>query len=448
MKDQGDESASTSAASGDPPVRIDDVACPVCGCLCDDLSVTVRQNRIEEVRNACTLAEPWFQKIRTGPIYGHSVRGQSADLKGALSAAGKMLRASRAPLIYGLSRSSTPGQRAAIALAERLGAVVDTTASVCHGPSIMAIQEVGESTCSLGEVRQRADLVVYWGCDPVRSHPRHLERYSAEPSSEFLPRGRSDRKLVVVDTVETDTSRLADHQFKVTPGGDFELISRLRGLLRGHEDPGGDRSGLSPADVQKLFNLFTRCRYGAIFFGLGIAQSRLGHLTVAHLLRMVAELNVRTRFIARRMRIPGDVAGADSVLCWQTGFPFAVDLARGYPRYNPGEFTANDLLERGDVDCCLFVGSEAASSFSPAAQAALRALPTIALESPHEPGICEADVRITTAVYGIHIPGTGYRMDEIPIPMRSCISTTHPTDEEVLNRLIELLDGFHNLGRM
>ena len=26
--------------------------------------------------------------------------------------------------------------------------------------------------------RERADLVIYWGCDPVTTHPRHIERYA------------------------------------------------------------------------------------------------------------------------------------------------------------------------------------------------------------------------------------------------------------------------------
>ena len=96
------------------------------------------------------------------------------------SAPRKFCGDSRAPLIWGLSRSSTAGQRAAVLLAEQIGATIDTTASVCHGPSIMAIQQVGESTCSLGEVRNRADLVIFWGADPAESHPRHFERYSVD----------------------------------------------------------------------------------------------------------------------------------------------------------------------------------------------------------------------------------------------------------------------------
>ena len=43
------------------------------------------------------------------------------------------------------------------------------------------------------------------------------------------------------------------------------------------------------------------------------------------------------------------VAGADDVLLWTTGYPFAVNLARGYPRFGPGEFSANDALARREV---------------------------------------------------------------------------------------------------
>src|SRR4029078_4656252 len=106
----------------------------------------------------------------------------------------------------------------------------------------------------------------------------------------------------------------------------------------------------------------------------------IGHANVEALLRLVADLNTFTRFTARRLRIPGDVSGADSVLCWQTGFPFAVNLSRGFPLYNPGEYTANDLLERGEVDACVLVGSEPVADLSPKAQQALKRIPTIILD--------------------------------------------------------------------
>ncbi len=415
------------------PQTFSDVACTVCGCVCDDLQLTFSDGLVTQVAGACRLAEPWFASL-SGPSARTAVAidGRPASLEDAIERAVEILRTSRAPLIWGLSRSSTAGQRAAVLLAQQIGATIDTTASVCHGPSIMAIQQVGESTCSLGEVRNRADLVVFWGADPAVTHPRHFERYSADAPGLFVPRGRADRHLIVIDSQETATSRLADTFVKIHRDSDFEMIWALRQLLRGIELPPSFDVGIPHDEIRKLAKQMSNCRYGAVFFGLGLAQRGIGHKNVEALLRLVEDLNDFTRFTARRLRIPGDVTGADAVLCWLTGFPFAVNLSRGFPRYNPGEYSANDLLERGEVDACLFVGSEPFLDLSSRAQRAIAQLPTIALDYPNTTPPFPATVQITTAIYGIHAPGTAYRMDEVPIPLRRLISTTLPTDDEVL----------------
>ncbi len=299
----------------------------------------------------------------------------------------------------------------------------------------MAIQQVGESTCSLGEVGNRADLVMFWGADPAVSHPRHFERYSAEPKGLFVPRGRADRTIIVIDAEASETSRLADSFIKAPRDGDFEVIWALRQLLRGIDLPTSVDVGVPHERLRQLAEQLTSCRYGAVFFGLGLAQSGAGHANVEALLRLVADLNDFTRFTARRLRIPGDVAGADSVLCWLTGFPFAVNFARGYPRYDPAEYSANELLQRGEVDACVFVGSESCSELSPSAQRAIERLPTIALDYPDVSPPLAATVQITTAIYGIHAQGTAYRMDEVPIPLRRLIPSELPTDEEVLSAI-------------
>jgi formylmethanofuran dehydrogenase subunit B len=363
------------------------------------------------------------------------VAGQSVTLSNAIDRAAEILRNSRAPLIWGLSRSSTAGQRAAVMLAEQIGATVDTTASVCHGPSIMAIQEVGESTCSLGEVRNRADLIVFWGADPAISHPRHFERYSADASGLFAPRGRSDRQLVVIDCQDTATSHAADAFIKIRRDTDFELIWAIRQILRGIELPSTFDIGIPRDQLQQLARSMAACRYGAVFFGLGLAQRSIGHANVEALLSLVEDLNGFTRFTARRLRIPGDVAGADAVLCWLTGFPFAVNLSRGYPRYNPGEYSANDMLEQEEVDACLLVGSESCVELSLRARRSLERIPTIALDYPNLKPPIAATVQITTAIYGIHAPGTAYRMDEVPIPLRRLVPSSRPTDDEVLTAI-------------
>ncbi|HUP77867.1 MAG TPA: formylmethanofuran dehydrogenase subunit B [Pirellula sp.] len=431
---------------------VDNVACTVCGCVCDDLLVKIEidpisgHERIASLSPFCELANDWIPRQHTARPPATEIDGVPVPFDLAMERAVEILQQSRAPLIYGLSRSSTPGQRAAARLADRLGATIDTTASLCHAPSIMAVQVVGESTASLGEIRHRADLVIFWGSNPVKSHPRHLERYSLRPPAMFLPNGRADRTLVVVDIEANQTTEQADVFVKVEPGRDFEALWTLRALIKGIAPTAGTETGANIEQLQDLAKRMLECRCGVVFFGLGLTKPPVAHANVEGLLRLVTELNAVTRFHAKRMRIYGDVAGADSVLCWQTGFPFGVNLARGYPRYNPGEYTANDLLERDEVDSCLLVGSESTSRFEPGiptltdrAMSRLRSVPTISLDYPHSSGrsAFQPSVRFTTAVYGIHRPGTAYRMDEVPVPLRSFAESEYPSDDEILNRLRE-----------
>ncbi len=409
-----------------------DVACTVCGCVCDDLRLTIENGRIVRAEGACPLSEGWLlgQDSRQPPLA--EIDGQPADLETAIERSAEILAAARWPLIFGLSRSSTEGQRAAIRLADRIRANLDTTASLCHAPSVMAIQEVGESTCTLGEIKNRADLVIFWGVDPVRSHPRHFQRYSVDPAGMFVPHGRKDRTVVVIDAEPSESSRLADLFIPVERGRDFEALWILRCLVKGLPLPPQHAAGVSLETLSELADRMKSCRCGVVFFGLGLARTPVGHRNVEALLRLVTDLNAHTRFHARRMRIPGDVTGADIALCWQTGFPFAVNLSRGYPRYNPGEYSANEMLERGEVDACLLVGSEGVSQMSPQALSQLRRIPTIALDHPTVASALPPAVRFTTAVYGIHLPGTVYRMDEVPISLRPVLPANYPSDADVL----------------
>lgn len=420
--------------------EVADITCTVCACLCDDLVVTHQSGKVLSAEGACPLAEPWF--LQQGEVQRSvaEVEGSGVSLKEGIQQAASILAHAKAPLIYGLSRSSTDGQRAAVRLADVLGATIDTTASLGHGPSVMAVQEDGESTCTLGEAKNRADLVIFWGTNPAVSHPRHMERYSVEPTGEFLPQGRPDRTVVVIDVQPTETSAAADLFIQVEPEGDFEALWTLRLLLQGGSPAHGTATGI-PADVlADLLDKMRQCKYGVIFFGFGLSRGKHGHCTVEALLKLVRELNQHARWSVRRMRGSGDVTGADMVLAWQTGYPFSVNLARGYPRYNPGEYSAQDLLERREVDACLLVGSHGIQRFSESARSFLREIPTIVLDSAAADVRMVPTVRFTTAVYGVHATGTAYRMDEVPLPLSAFLTSDLPTDASVLTEIRKLVE--------
>ncbi len=428
------------------PRRVEDVACTVCGCVCDDLTIEVDERGIVAAERSCELSQPWFLDPRNMTSPPPRVAGLEVGFDEAVEAAAAILTASRAPLVYGLSRSSTPGQRAAVRLADQLGATIDTTASTCHAPSIMALQSEGESTATLGEIKNRSDLIVYWGSNPLKSHPRHIER-NVEAAGLFVPRGRAGRHLVVVDVERTATAERADTFLQVPRGADFEVLWALRMLVGGLPLEADRVGGVASEKLVRLADRLTECRYGTFFFGLGLTSGGLPHVNVDALLRLTRDLNSHTRFVARRMRVPGDVAGADSVLCWQTGFPFSVNLSRGYPRYNPGEYTANVMLTRGEVDAVVLVGSEGVEKLSPGARQRLGELPRIVLDYPNATPIVSPRVQFTTAIYGLHRAGTAYRMDEVPIGLRQVMASSLPSDAEVLGAIAMSLKNVHRWQR-
>ena len=185
---------------------VPNATCTFCGCVCDDMELTVENDHITKAKNACVLGKAWFlnHHVEERPVA--LVEGKPASLDDAVERAAQILAGARYPIVYGLSDTTCEAQRVAVAIADRIGGCIDTTTSVCHGPSGMAFQGVGEVTCSLGEVRNRADLVIFWGVDPLESHPRHFERYSVWPAGEFLPGGRADRFVVVADVRPTRTA--------------------------------------------------------------------------------------------------------------------------------------------------------------------------------------------------------------------------------------------------
>jgi formylmethanofuran dehydrogenase subunit B len=151
------------------------------------------------------------------------------------------------------------------------------------------------------------------------------------------------------------------------------------------------------------------------------------------MLRLATDLNdVGRRWYVMRMRVQGNVVGAESVLTWQTDYPFAVNMARGYPRFNPGEFSVQGVLSRKEADACLLVGSETLSWLPPTSLEHLRQIPTVILDPASRETTLAPRVRFRTAVPGIHLSGTAYRMDGVPVPLRAIVPSRYPSDAEIL----------------
>src|SRR5688572_788656 len=207
---------------GDNIRTVENATCTFCGCVCDDMTLTVDmdQKRITKAKNACVLGRAWFAEHTIGDWPEATISGQPASIDDAVEEAVRILIEARFPIIYGLSDTTCEAQRQAVAICDLVHGNIDTTTSVCHGPSGIAFQGVGESTATLGEIRNRADLVIYWGGNPAESHPRHFTRYAVTPKGMYIPNGKKDRTVVLVDVRRTPSPPVADIFLQIKPGSD------------------------------------------------------------------------------------------------------------------------------------------------------------------------------------------------------------------------------------
>jgi formylmethanofuran dehydrogenase subunit B len=111
----------------------------------------------------------------------------------------------------------------------------------------------------------------------------------------------------------------------------------------------------------------------------------------------------------------------ESVLTWQTGYPFAVDFAPGYPAYAAGE-TVAERLERGRFTAALVLGNPATIPEDVAMR--FGSVPTVAIgprasEAPFSP-----HVTIDTGAASLHEAGLVLRMDDVPVHASPVLS--HP----------------------
>jgi formylmethanofuran dehydrogenase subunit B len=439
------ESVAVKEPAAKEPYVMTGVVCPFCGVTCDDLEVKVEDGKITEVKNACVLGKATFlhhlEGLSTPRLYG-----KPATVDECIDAAAEVLAKAKYPLIYGLDSTELGAQRASIELADLIGANIDHTSSVCHAPSYQAVMTVGIPTCTSGETKNRADLVIFWGCNPAEAHPRHATRYSVTVKGMFIPKGKKDRTVIQVDVRPTPTTRIADAFIQMKPNSDYEVISALRALVKGHELPQAEVGGIPVDELKALVEKMKSCKFGIVYWGMGLTQTRGKYLNLVALLKLAQDLNEFTKFSCAAMRGHGNVVGMAQVLTWQTGFPFHVNMSRGYPRFNPGEFSVVDLLARKEIDAALIVAGDAIGNFPGSMAEHLKSIPLIAIDPKESDTTRVADIVIPSAQGAIGAGGMAYRMDHIPLMFKKVVESPYPSDREIIDRIIAKVKAMKGCG--
>jgi formylmethanofuran dehydrogenase subunit B len=394
--------------------QIQHVTCLGCGCGCDDITVSVSDGRIVDLSPGCPVSRAWFGD---GRVPWEIVRaGRLATTDEAIAEAATLLVAARGQcLVYIGTDLSSQAQRVALAIADRLRAAVDSATSATAAGGLLAAQRRGRAGATLGEIRNRGDVLLFWGVDPAQRYPRYLSRYALDPAGTHVPEGRKGRFVISVSIGSDKGPAASDLSLELEPEMEIAALSLMRAAVLGRAVPAASTQLTSSVEIATRL---AQARYAVLVHDAEPTSQARDPLRVEGLIALTEALNQPTRAALSSLRAGGNRSGAEAVLTWQTGYPSAVEYSRGYPRYVPSE-RGLDRLAAGAFKAALVVGSTALDD---TAQAALSTVSAVTIGPRASQAKFQSRVAIDTGIAGIHEGGTGYRMDEVPLPLRPPLS--------------------------
>ena len=398
--------------------------CTGCTLLCDDVDFVVEETGITS-KVDCRVAQS-FLKSANQFLFGASKN--SSDFKTLSKSLSDRLQSANAPLIVGLNHLTTEAQQLAWRIADVSGATIDTTLSKSNRASIYALQRVGKVTASLGEITRRSDLVVFFFCDPVKTHPRLIQRLTQA-------RGAAKKRIVVVGDSRSATAPLADGVIPVANSEAADFIRDVRRAIGKKEES----TDLISKEVQQFAGLLTGSNYGSWIYGHTDVAAEQDVITVASQ-TLIRSLNDHTRFVSLSLRADQNAASGENVLAALSGFPTAVNLAMSIPQYNGPEYAAETVLENGECDfVLLFAGQGTASEIeglSPTAKAHLTKTPKALISSEILPEI-DAEIRLHVDVPGVSDSGEFCRVDNVSMDARAVVAGDLGSARDLLEMVFE-----------
>jgi formylmethanofuran dehydrogenase subunit B len=280
-----------------------------------------------------------------------AVDGAATGIDVALDRAANLLAAARRVLVTGLADATLEGVQAACELAESLGAAIDAGAADAASPIGPLVSRAGSITTDFEELRDRADLVLCWFCDPDALQPGFTTGFLASPLA-----GGGPRRVIAVGPEPVAGGR----HVQLPAEAAVDATRLLEAILLGHDVP--PENATAAVLTAACRELATAIHESACLgFVTARAADPLG-LTAWAVNRLVYSVNHRKpAFVVPLAASPagalGNATGAAAVLTWRYGAAGAIAQAdRDGGDFRPGECSGAALVATGEVDAVLAVG--------------------------------------------------------------------------------------------
>jgi formylmethanofuran dehydrogenase subunit B len=388
------------------------LVCVGCSLLCDDVAASTEEGEVRSL-GLCRLGHEHLSSA----IAQSAFKLDSDSIERAID----VLKFAESPLLLGWVNSTNE----TIKLGQELASVLSGHLSVSACPGLFDALSSNLHPkgleINLDDVRNNAELVVYWGTNPSESSHRHVSRFAVLPRGEKIPEGVESRAVAVVDIRQSESMKMANHRFILSPGQDSELLDVLKGEISGDAPIKEDLGSISAQEMIGFANGFKKSDYSVIFYGSGVFSSSSSEKNLSAFVDFIESCN-------------------------RSGYPtYALPMAAATNIMGTNKMTANgkfiDGLMEDEFDAALVVGEDVLATLPGHAAQKLADMPIIYVGPPTGITYEQAEVPLPTMNNILAAEGTMNRVDMVEMKLEpfGYDANGQMTEFEVLSKLVEMI---------
>ena len=419
-------------------MQFENITCPHCGLLCDDLSVQVDDlslRLLKPIHETCANAYV-DASLKSDALPSPLIEGKSVSVDQAVQMAAEILRGSSLPLVSGLI-GDVQMCRNAIELTEKIAGVIDHANGSIMYCSNAVMQRIGEVKTTLAEVRNRADCVVIFGSGVLKKFPRFVDRV-LQPPKTLNGVESVTKKIFVLDIANDGVTRVTSEENNITRMLlNFPLLESL--VYRFQEIITRPKESITniDSDTQKLLDILrtvSESKYSTVVWSASEFKQESVEQTVQAITESIKLLMKDIRCVGLPLSGSKGEITANQVATWQTGVPLPVSFLNGTPIHNPVLYSGSNMLRNQEVDCLVWISTYNSADVPPDTN-----IPRIVLGHPKMK--CEnAKIYIPTGVPGIDIKGLAVRTDSVAtLPLQTIRTCNLRAVSEVLQNITRLI---------
>ena len=418
------------------------VVCCECDCFCDDIQIHIESNTVVDIDHACSIGEAFFLG-RTEQAHWECIADKrTIPFEDGVTQASQLLTNANYPIVFGIQNCVSEAQQLAIKLARRTSTLVDIAANGPSSKFLHAMQHAGQVTCTFGEVKNRSDLLIFWGTDPARNQPRFFERIGNSSGGRF--NNDKNQRRIAIHSGLNETQKIADTSIEIKKGSDLSCLLFLRALCNGIRVETKfleAESGVSNNCWKQLFDDITSSNHVTFLVGNSFSQSPIGSILYETLNRLVIDLNAHTRAFVLQVDGHRNSNGAELISSWLSAYPASVRFRNCIGEYNCEEFSAENSLANKEADAALIIGNASLDYLSDQARERLTSIPLVSIETEAGRPISNEvkQIRFAAKTFAIEEAGTVYRGDKVPLPVNSLITSPNRSAAQILNAILNSL---------